>query len=379
MLQFSGCADNFGKTTCTDALIRWAIPRTDMENTTVKKFNAEVDKVYFIDRYTLVHILKGSGAIQVDFKFYSDWDDKIIYLEKGQYIKFLSEDFLVRFITFPDEILFKSKDVRILFKHLVSLGYINYSECEDCQSFLEKTVFNTNMDKLIDTSVDQWYWQNPFSANKEEYEIIFDVKEVIDEEFSNHVNIGQLKEHLIHSHQHNIQALLKDKLGISVQKMVAGKQLVESQKELAFTDKSIQEIAYEKGFKDPAYFNRVFKNKLGQTPKDFRNSFDYGNRDSFTQNLIELVQLFHKEEHALAFYADKMNISVKALSKKVKDRMNVTLGQMIRAQLVDSAKTMLDQGEIVKEVAYSLGFEEPSNFSKFFAQQTGAAPSTYRR
>ncbi|MFS4457298.1 helix-turn-helix transcriptional regulator [Maribacter sp. 2304DJ31-5] len=350
-----------------------------MESTTVRKFYAELDKVYFINQYTLVHILKGSGTIQVDFKTYSDWDDKIIYLEKGQYIKFLSEDFLVRFITFPDEILFKSKDVRILFKHLVSLGYINYSECEDCRSFLGKTVFNTNMDKLIDTSIDQWYWQNPFSANKEEYGIIFDVKEIIDKEFSGHINIGHLKDHLIHSTHYNIQGLLKDKLGISIQKMVAGKQLMESQKELAFTDKSIQEIAFEKGFKDPAYFNRVFKNKLGQTPKNFRDNFDYGNRDRFTQDLIELIQLFHKDEHKLAFYADKMNISVKALSKKVKERMNVTLGELIRAQLIDSAKTMLQQGEIVKEVAFSLGFEEPNNFSKFFAQHTGVAPSIFKK
>ena len=349
-----------------------------MQGITVKKFDPELDKVYFIERYTLVHILKGSGVIQVDFKSYSDWNDKIIYLEKGQYIKFLSEDFIVRFITFPDEILYKSKDVRILFKHLISLGYINYSECDDCKSFLEKTVFNFNMDKLIDTSVDQWYWQNPFSANREEYEIIFDVKEAIDKEFSNVIDIGKLKEHLVHSDQ-NIQSLVRDKLGISIQKMVANKQLIESQKDLAFTGKTVQEIAFEKGFKDPAYFNRVFKNKLGQTPKKFRDNFNFKNRDLFTQDLLELIQIFHKEEHALAFYADKMNISIKALSKKVKDRMNLTLGQLIRAQLIDSAKTMLHEGEAIKEVAFSLGFDEPNNFSAFFSKYAGVNASDFRK
>jgi len=154
----------------------------------VHKIKAEINKVYFINKHTLVHILEGSGNIQVDFKNYTDWEDKAIFLEQGQYIKFMSDDFLVRFIEFPDDILFQSKDVRILFKHLISLGYIDFKECEDCQTFLSKTVFNDQMSSLIDVSTKQWYWQNPFQANKDEYQIIFDVKDFVDSEFSNKIN-----------------------------------------------------------------------------------------------------------------------------------------------------------------------------------------------
>ena len=89
----------------------------------------------------MIHIINGSGNIQVDFSNYNDWADKVIFLEKGQYIKFLSDDFVVRIIEFPDEFRFRSKDVRILFKHLISLGYINYSDCQDCQKFLDSSVF----------------------------------------------------------------------------------------------------------------------------------------------------------------------------------------------------------------------------------------------
>lgn len=344
----------------------------------VKKISPEINKVYFINKYTLVHILEGTGNIQVDFKSYDNWEDKAIYLGKGQYIKFLSDDFVVRFIDFPDEILFKSKDVRILFKHLISLGYINYSECEDCQLFLNKTVFNDKMSNLIDISTEQWYWQNPFHANKEEYQIIFDIKDIIDAEFTNKINTQSLISHMVNT-PYNVQHLVKNKLGVSINRLILNKQLVESQKEVAFTDKSIQEIAYDKGFKDPAYFNRVFKNGTGQTPKDFRNNFDYQNRDTFSQNLIELIQLFHKEEHTLSFYADKMNISVKALSKKVKHKMNASLGQLIRLHIVSSAKDMLSKNESVKDIAHALGFEEANNFSTFFTNHVGIPPSQYKK
>ncbi|PIA78466.1 AraC family transcriptional regulator [Gaetbulibacter sp. 4G1] len=343
----------------------------------VSKIKAEINKVYFINKYTLIHILNGTGNIQVDFNSYHDWKDKAIFLEKGQYIKFMSDDFVVRFIEFPDKILFESKDVRILFKHLISLGYINFNECEDCQSFLNKTVFNDEMSNLIDVSTKQWYWQNPFQANKEEYQVIFDVKDIIDEEFTNKINVKSFMNHM--HNDYNVQHLIKDKLGITINKLIHKKQLLESKKDIAFTDKSIQEIAYEKGYKDPAYFNRVFKDTIGQTPNQFRNTFDYEDRDMFSQNIIELIQLFHKEEHALGFYADKMNISVKTLSKKVKQKMNCSLGQLIRSQIIQSAKIMLSQNENVKDVAFALGFEEANHFSKFFTNHVGVSPSVYKK
>jgi hypothetical protein len=145
----------------------------------VTKLFPKIDKVYFIEKYTLIHILSGKGNIQVDFENYFDWQDKAIYLEKGQYIKFLSDDFLIRKIEFPDEAMFRNKDVRVLFKHLISLGYIDFNECSDCQNFLNNAVFSEETNEIIDISSKQWFWQNPFKASKSEYQIIFDVKEVL--------------------------------------------------------------------------------------------------------------------------------------------------------------------------------------------------------
>ncbi|MEM6805112.1 MAG: AraC family transcriptional regulator, partial [Bacteroidota bacterium] len=102
----------------------------------IHKFQPELNKVYFIDTYSMFHILKGNGGIEVDFKSYHDWQDKLIFLEKGQYIKFLSESFEVRKIAFKEERIFQDKKVRVLFKHLVALGYINFTDCTSCQDYL---------------------------------------------------------------------------------------------------------------------------------------------------------------------------------------------------------------------------------------------------
>ncbi len=343
----------------------------------VEKFSPELNEVYFIKSHTLIHILSGKGSIQVDFKNYTDWQEKAIFLEKGQYIKFLSGDFEVRRIEFSDEKKFYDSDIRVLFKHLISLGYIDLLECEDCNTFLSESALAKNSADIIDVSSKQWFWQNPFKANKEEYQVIFDTKEIIDSEFSNNLTSNDLAD-LINDRGYNSQALVKDKIGLSVKKLMSSKRLKESQKEVAFTDKNIQEISYELGFKDDAYFNRVFKNSTGQTPKQFRENFDYKNRDLFSQDILDLLQKFHTQERSLEFYADQMNLSIKALSNKVQLKMNTSLGQLIRLELIDTAKLMLIEGETISSISRRLGFEEPNHFSRFFKHYSGHTPTEFK-
>ena len=342
----------------------------------VKKFTPEINKVYFINQYTLIHILSGNGGIQVDFKNYFDWQDKAIYLEKGQYVKFLSDNFVVRKIEFPNEKVFNNKEVRVLFKHLISLGYINFKECEDCQRYLSSSVFSTQITDIIDISSKQWFWQNPFQANKEEYQIIFDIKDVIDQQFSNQWTHLELTD-FINKNGYNAQALVKDKIGLSIKTLFTDKKILESKKDIAFTDKNIQEVSYDLGFKDPAYFNRVFKKQTGQSPGQFRKNFDFPNRDIFTQNIIELLQTHHTHQRSLEFYAQKMNLSVKALSKKVRDKMNMSLGQLIRIELINTSKSLLKQNSPIQDIAYQLGFEEANHFSSFFKHYTGISPTDF--
>lgn len=343
----------------------------------IVKFSPETDKVYTIDRNTLFHVLEGSGSIQVDFKNYTDWQDKLIYLEKGQYIKFLSANFVIRKIEFEDDRLFHDKEVRVLFKHLVSLGYINFKECEDCKRYLSDTVFNSENSNIIDISSKQWFWQNPFQANKEEYHIIFDIKEVIDKEFQNHLTQKDVVD-LINTHEYSAQELVKNKVGLSIKSLLSNKLMLESKKELAFTQKNVKEVSFDMGFKDPSYFNRAFKKFTGQNPNEFKELFGQ-QRDLFVQDLLGMIKKYHEDEQALNFYADKMHMSVKGLSNKVRAKMNISLGQLIRQEMILTAQKMLAESESIVEVSHKLRFEEPNHFSSFFKRYTGLTPTEYKQ
>jgi AraC-like DNA-binding protein len=51
--------------------------------------------------------------------------------------------------------------------------------------------------------------------------------------------------------------------------------LLEAKRRLVFTRGSVEELAFDLGFKDPAYFSRFFKKLTDQTPAVYRSSHNY--------------------------------------------------------------------------------------------------------
>ena len=65
--------------------------------------------------------------------------------------------------------------------------------------------------------------------------------------------------------------LIKKETGITAQEYIQSK-LIDVAKEKIFDQsKSVSEIAYELGFKYPQHFTRLFKQKVGYTPNEYRS------------------------------------------------------------------------------------------------------------
>jgi len=64
--------------------------------------------------------------------------------------------------------------------------------------------------------------------------------------------------------------LIKKETGRSAQEYIQSK-LIDVAKEKIFdTSKSVSEVAYELGFKYPSHFTRLFKQRVGRTPNEYR-------------------------------------------------------------------------------------------------------------
>jgi len=335
-------------------------------------FRPTINALHTFPHHVLIWIKSGRGLIEVDFQLFSEFEDRLIFLAPNQTVKFIFGDFEVAMLEFPDQIVQKSPDHRVLFKHLVSLGYVEFSE--DRQSFT--SLFQESPARILDISTHRWFWQNPFRANKEEYTIIFDLKDLIDQHFKENWSVKQFIS-TIDQDYYSIYKLVKNRLGLTVKNLAQRKIVLESQKGIALTDKPIQEVAHDMGFNDPAYFNRFFKKHTQCTPLEFRDHFGDPTVDTFIQDFLALLHQHHKANRAVSFYADRMHMSIKTLSRKVKNKFNMPVGDLIRLETISTAKKLLKDLS-VKEIAFELGFQEANHFSAFFKKYTGQTPTEHQ-
>jgi AraC-like DNA-binding protein len=97
-------------------------------------------------------------------------------------------------------------------------------------------------------------------------------------------------------------------------------------------------------------------------------------------HFLLLLEHHYREEKSVAFYADKLNISAKRLNQVLKQKLGKTITQLLQERVLQEAKYELILSEqTIKEIAYTLGFEDNSYFSRFFRKQTGLTPEQFQK
>ncbi|MGL4852117.1 MAG: helix-turn-helix domain-containing protein [Phocaeicola sp.] len=94
----------------------------------------------------------------------------------------------------------------------------------------------------------------------------------------------------------------------------------------------------------------------------------------------KLVESHYASWRKVNDYLDEMSITAKPLSKALQAIIGKTPKQYIDERIILEAKRLLvyTTGS-VKEISYKLGFEEPTNFSKFFREQTDLTPAEFKK
>ena len=97
------------------------------------------------------------------------------------------------------------------------------------------------------------------------------------------------------------------------------------------------------------------------------------------EQFIKLVSEYHLQHRNVGFYADKLCLTPKYLSKLIKTATGRSAPDWIDAYVILEAKNLLKYSNVtIKEVVYRLNFPNQSVFYKFFKARTGMTPSEYR-
>lgn len=263
----------------------------NLENFNGSRFSSDI-KVFFIP----------SGyELTVDFNHYKTKKPSLFFLtnqhlsiQKGKdesILLFYNRDFYC--------IQIHDKEVAcdgLLFHNVFEIPYV---KLDNSEATLIKSLFQNIQDELegkdssaeemIRTYVKQiiiratrkWKKQNldndTLRIPGSELDIFRDFSRHLEIHFREKHNVADYAE-LLHIAPKTLTHKFKNLKLESPNQFIINRILLEAKRLLFYTDKPVKEIAYDLGYEDPAYFNRLFTNKTGSTPANFKKNYNTGKK-----------------------------------------------------------------------------------------------------
>lgn len=98
------------------------------------------------------------------------------------------------------------------------------------------------------------------------------------------------------------------------------------------------------------------------------------------EDFLLLARDYHTKERSLSFYADKLYLTPKYLSKLIKSVSGKSAHEWIDSFVILEAKNLLKYSDMsIKSIVYELNFPNQTTFYRFFKTKTGMTPSEYRK
>nr|WP_237690504.1 AraC family transcriptional regulator [Salegentibacter lacus] len=148
--------------------------------------------------------------------------------------------------------------------------------------------------------------------------------------------------------------------------------------ECIFQEYSNREIMYKEYIKAnlDIFFIELFRqsnksNILTHNNLHFQELFD---------ELMEMLEIHVHDHKQVTYYAEKLNLTSYQLNAITKNNSGKNCSQLINERIILEAKRhLLATSNQVKEIAYHLGYDDPSYFIRFFKKHTEFTPEDFRQ
>lgn len=103
------------------------------------------------------------------------------------------------------------------------------------------------------------------------------------------------------------------------------------------------------------------------------------NQGRMSDQFLQLAQQNFKKERFLEFYANKLEVSPKHLSRTVKSQTGFSAVEWIERFVILEAKVLLKSSNLnIQQISDELNFPSQSFFGKYFKKITGMSPKEFR-
>ncbi len=256
---------------------------------------AEFEENHRHEYYEIIWLKKGKGVHTIDMVNYPYTGSVIFLLSPGQMHQIRpqekAEGYVVKFLP---SLFSDGKDLHdylhgdclfdnIQARPVVPVTAAAHTVFEDVLRNME-TEFNADETdkermllaylKILITHIDRLKKKNcsrEAVARDLSLQLFQDYKAAIEQHFRQQHSI-QAYAAMLFTEVRTLNSLSKKHLGKTAGEVLAGRLLLEAQRELYYNTKSIKEIGYGLGFEDPAYFTRFFKRQAGVSPVEYRSA-----------------------------------------------------------------------------------------------------------
>lgn len=202
---------------------------------------------------------------EITIQFHKDlFDDKFLRRNQMSFIRSMLE-------RSAKGILFSTNTIRLIMPRLMVLSQKQgFDSVLELLSILHDLSLSRNMQILSDAT----FSNAQLSYKSRRIEIAF---EYMNKNFQKSISLAEVSK-LVNMTEVSFSRFFKTRTGITFMDSLLELRLGQASRMLIDTTQSVAEIAYHCGFNNISNFNRLFKKKKGCTPKEFRESYTYGNR-----------------------------------------------------------------------------------------------------
>ncbi len=240
-----------------------------------------------IKKYIFLWCCEGNFSIEVDNKLLTLTKNQVLTITSGQYHYFKNtqsgKGYLLNFTL--DYFCKTEKDIELIFQNSL-FCHFDYNEIITTNNTLE---INQQLQKI-----EQELIQKPFqyleSVHSRIELLLFEVNrakianggevwkpdalflrflEFVRNNFENNYSLKEIAARL-QTTELKLNELAKLHAGKTAQNIIYGLVISEAKRKLQYEGKSVKEIAFELGFKDPYYFSKFFKNHTEISPSEFQ-------------------------------------------------------------------------------------------------------------
>ncbi|PWN65464.1 helix-turn-helix domain-containing protein [Chryseobacterium viscerum] len=159
--------------------------------------------------------------------------------------------------------------------------FLNIQDELEWKDSSAEEMIRTYVKQIIIRATRKWKKQNldndTLKIPGNELDVFRDFSRYLEIHFREKHNVAEYAE-LLHIAPKTLTHKFKNLNLESPNQLIINRILLEAKRLLFYTDKPVKEIAYDLGYEDPAYFNRLFTHKTGNTPSNFKKNYSSGKK-----------------------------------------------------------------------------------------------------